>query len=165
METWIKNLIGLLIVIILLGLARQVWFNGVDTEFSIKEATIKTSESPRPTPALGAVSKPAATPKPPALPECRLPEHGIESWAKTQIWIADSGWRKSGSSPAEFCGVQKLAREAQYPDRTIKLTDIPPEQHKTVRHPFRHDFYRYTCVLEDRWEPVYKLAPNEKCKQ
>lgn len=165
METWIKNLIGLLIVIILLGLAKQVWFNNVETELRIKEGTIKTSDLPKPMPASGAGPKPATTPKPPALPECRLPEHGIEFWMKTQIWIADSGWRKAGSSPAEFCGAQKVAREAQFPDRTVVLTEVPTEQHKAVRHPFKHDYYRYTCVLEDRWEPIYKLAPNEKCKQ
>ena len=98
-------------------------------------------------------------------PECRLPEHGIELWTKTQIWIADSSWRKDGTSPAEFCGVQSLTREAQHPDRTIMLTDIPPEHHKAVRRPFKQDYYRYICVFEDRWKPIYKLAPNEKCKQ
>jgi hypothetical protein len=164
METWIKNLIGLFILIILLGLAKQVWFSSVEADFIIKEGTIKPSELTKPRPASGAGLK-AMVPKPPALPECRLPEHGIELWAKTQIWIADSGWRKGGTSPAEFCGVQKLAREAQYPDRTIVLTDIPPEQHKAVRRPFKQDYYRYICVFEDRWEPIYKLAPNEKCKQ
>jgi hypothetical protein len=163
METWIKNLIGLVIVVVLLGLAKQVWFDSADTEFSIKEGTIKTANLPKPTPAPG--SKAPSTTKTSSLAECRLPEHGIEFWAKTQTWIADSGWRKGGSSPAEFCGAQKLAREAQFPDRTVVLTDTPPEQHKSVRRPFKHDAYRYTCVFEDRWEPIYKLAPNEKCKQ
>ena len=165
METWIKNLIGLIIVVILLGVAKQVWFDSTETGFSIKEGTIKTSDLTKSTPTPATGPKTPATSKTPALPECRLPEHGVESWAKTQIWIADSGWRKGGSSLAEFCSAQKLAREAQFPDRTVELTETPPEQHKTAWNPFRHHYYRYTCVFEDHLEPIYKLAPNEKCKQ
>ena len=162
MAAWIKNAIGLAFVVVILGVAKQVWFDSVDTEISIAEGKVKTTNVSKPPPPVRAEAKAVGKPKPPPLAECRLPEHGIDSWGKTQTWIADSGWRKGGSSPGEFCGAQKLARESQFPDRTVALVNSA-EQHKTVRDPFKKDYYRYTCVFEDRWEPIYKLATDLKC--
>lgn len=94
--------------------------------------------------------------------KCRLSEHGVESWGKVEQWEADSGWRKGGSSPNEFCGAKKLEREALYPDREVVLLTFD-EKHKSEYMPFKHDYYRYTCIFEDRWKPVYKIAPNRNC--
>lgn len=93
----------------------------------------------------------ATTPTPPAQASksCRLPEHGIEAWRSTEKWTADSDWRKGGSSPAEFCGAQKLAREAKFPDREVMLLGMDEKQ-KTEYTPFKHDYYRYTCLFEDQ---------------
>jgi hypothetical protein len=146
MATWIKNLIGLAFVVVILGVAKQVWFDSADTELNITEGKIKTTNVVR------SPSPPAAEPK----------VQGKSTVAKTQTWTADSGWRKGGSSPGEFCGAQKLAREAKFPDRTVVLIDMPHEQHKTVRDPFKRDYYRYTCVFEDRWYESTKEPRTEK---
>jgi hypothetical protein len=115
----------------------------------------------------GAASAPpapaaSAESSPPRRHACRLPEHGIENWAKTQQWTADSDWRKGGSSPQEFCSQQLQARKSQYPDRETRVLSFG-ERHKSEYTPFKHDFYRYTCVLEDRWEPIYKEAQSNAC--
>lgn len=96
--------------------------------------------------------------------ECRLPEHGIETWGEIQRWTANSGWRKGGSSPNEFCGAQKLAREQQYPDREVTLLSTS-EKHKSEYTPFKHDFYMYECVFEDKENPIYNLRENPACGQ
>jgi hypothetical protein len=159
MPKWVMALIGLAIVLVILVVALE--FSG-GSGGTVEVSEFKITVNPRPR----AQPDPPA-PKPPAptkalAAECRLPEHGVESWSKVQRWTADSGWRKGGSSPAEFCGAQKLAREKQYPDRKVDLLSSA-EDHKVERTPFKHDYYRYKCIFEDRWEPVYKLARNDKC--
>lgn len=152
MSRSIKNVIGLMIALVLAAFASSV-FLGSGGEATIWNFGVKVNprvEAAREAPA-------AASPQ-----LCRLPEHGIEAWGKTERWNADSGWRGGGSNPTEYCGAQKLKREAKYPEREVVLLDTG-EKHKTVRNPFKHDYYRYTCVFEDRWDPLYKLAANPKC--
>jgi len=158
MAKWVKNAIGLAFVLVILGVAKQAWFDSADVEFDITEGTARSTNVRQSSSSSDPVIVKATT-----VAECSLSEHGIESWGKTQIWTADSGWRGGGSSPGEFCGAQKLTRESQFPNRAVVLVDTPPESHKSVRNPFKHDYYRYMCVFEDRWEPTYKLEPNEKC--
>jgi len=115
----------------------------------------------------GAASAPptsaaSAASSPPRTLTCRLPEHGVEYWTKTQQWTADSDWRKGGSSPQEFCSQQLESRKSQYPERDSRLLSFG-ERHKSEYTPFKHDFYRYTCVFEDRWEPIYKEVQNNSC--
>jgi hypothetical protein len=102
-----------------------------------------------------------ATPAP-ELAQCRRPEHGLESWGQSQSWTADSGWRKGGSSPSQYCGAKKLERERQHPDRQVVLVSTS-EDHRVRYDPFKRDQYRYRCVFEDRWNPVYRLAANANC--
>jgi len=93
---------------------------------------------------------------------CRLRAHGVEYWKGAQQWTADSDWRKGGSSPQEFCSQQAQNRKGQYPDRTVDLLSFGANR-KSEYTPFKRDFYRYTCVFEDRWEPVYKAAQSDAC--
>lgn len=166
MSTWMKNAIGGAVILVLLAIGWRV-LQGDGGEAKIFEFGVKVN--PRPPAAAapsGAASGPTTVGTPPSAPptlkECRVPENGIESWGKTEQWTADSGWRRGGSSPAEFCAAQKGAREAQHPDRNVLLLGTD-EKHKSEYTPFKHDFYRYTCLFEDRWEPIYRLAPNARC--
>lgn len=152
-NTWTgptRTMIGLAVVVVMLAIAWRL-FQGDGGEAKIWEFGVKVLPKPIQDP------KPAAKPK-----QCRLPEHGVEAWAKTERWTADSDWRKGGSSSAEFCGAQKLAREAKYPDHEVHLLGMD-EKHRSEYTPFRQDYYRYNCLFEDRWEPIYKLAENEHC--
>lgn len=109
---------------------------------------------------------PTNTSNPPLLPgqppECRLPEHGIEDWRKIKQLVIDSGWIKGGSSPSAFCNARKAELEANSPGHEIEVKSMG-ERHKSEYTPFKHDFYWYTCVIEDRSDPLYKLAPNSAC--
>lgn len=154
MARWMKNSIGAAIVVVLLAIAWRL-FQGDGGEAKVWDFGVKVNPKVQ-----AALSTPVPNSTGPR--ECRLPENGLEAWGKTEQWSADSGWRKGGSSPGEFCGGQKLAREKQFPDRKVELISTA-EAHKSEYTPFKHDFYRYTCLFEDRWEPLYKLAPNDKC--
>jgi hypothetical protein len=167
MSKWVKDLVALAIGIgittILLAFAWQ-FFGGSAGSVKLTKTEFEVKVDPRlPTPAPDApkIDK-AAPPASISAKACRLPEHGIERWGKTQAWTADSDWRKGGSSPSEFCAAQKIERERQFPDRTIALLKAF-ENHKSEYTPFKHDFYRYICAFEDRWDPIYKLAENSKC--
>lgn len=99
----------------------------------------------------------------PQFEECRHPSHGIEKWNNKELWAIDSGWRKGGSSPIQFCGAQKLQRESKFPDRDVVLINAS-EKHRSEFDPFKRDYYLYTCTFEDRWNPVYKLERSEFCE-
>ena len=165
MSPWVKNTIGLAFVVILLVVAWRFW-QGDGGELTIMDGGVVLNPKPTDPPvATVSVSKsgPSSSASVPPTPvECRIPENGIERWAKTEPWTANSGWRKGGSSPGEFCGAQKLAREAKHPDRKVVLLSMD-EKHKSEYTPFKHDYYNYSCFFEDRWEPIYKLAANENC--
>ena len=92
---------------------------------------------------------------------CRHPDNGIEGWGQTTSVQVDSGWRTGGSSPGEFCGAQILGRQRQYPSRQIILAS---SDELTKEEPIRRFFYRYTCVIQERWDPTYKLQENPKCR-
>jgi hypothetical protein len=85
---------------------------------------------------------------------CRHPDHGVEFWGHTERWTANSGWRRGGSSEFQYCGAAKLNREKKYQNRTVMLLDTGQG----------HD-YRYTCVFEDRWQPIYKFADTPACRR
>jgi hypothetical protein len=110
---------------------------------------------------------PPSTPKVPPntalIPSCRLPSHGVEYWMKSQQWTADSDWQEK-SAAAKFCANQLEKRVEQYPDRIIRLMSVAVKQ-KTTYIPFKSDLYRFTCLFEDKWEPVYKLAPDAQCSR
>ena len=166
MFPWMKNSIGGALVLILLVIAWRL-FQGDGGEAKVWEFGVKVQPKTSSSTSTASASTPTTTPvkgaKLALIPlQCRLPDHGIESWAKTEKWAADSDWRKGGSSPAEFCGAQKLGREAKFRDREVALLGTD-EKHKSEYTPFKHDFYRYTCLFEDRWEPIYKLAGNARC--
>lgn len=165
MSNWVKNAIGLSFVAILLVVAWRFW-QGDGGEVTIMDGGVVLNPKPG-EPTIVATSPPVApdtarTPLIAAPVKCRIPENGIERWAKVESWTANSGWRKGGSSPGEFCGTQKQAREAQYPDRKVVLLSTD-EKNKSEYTPFKHDYYNYSCFFEDRWDPIYKLAANEKC--
>ena len=96
----------------------------------------------------------------PGPTSCRLSEHGVERW-DTQTEKVDSGWRRGGSSPAEFCAVQQTAMRELF-NGSVVLLSSTSEKHKSEYTPFKHDFYLYSCEFDIR-KPVYHLAPNKKC--
>ena len=93
---------------------------------------------------------------------CRHPAHGVEKWNQEERWKIDNKWNTKGG-PETFCKEQLNDRQLAYPERTVVLLD-KSEQHKTVRDPFKHDYYLYTCWFKDVWDPVYKLAASEGCE-
>lgn len=109
---------------------------------------------------------PASQASGPSLPNqlrsCRLPEHGVEDWRNRQQLVVDSGWIKGGSSPGEFCSARKIELQQKSGNHEVEIKSMG-ERHKSEYTPFKHDFYWYTCVIEDRAEPIYKLAPNTAC--
>jgi len=149
-----RNTIGAAIVIILLAFAWRI-LQGDGDEVTVSDFGVVKVNPKKAAPAESQINTAAPA-------ECRLPENGLEAWGKTEKWTADSGWRRGGSSPSQFCGAQKLAREKQFPDRKVDLISTD-EKHKSEYTPFKHDFYRYTCLFEDRWAPIYKLAENPNC--
>jgi hypothetical protein len=94
---------------------------------------------------------------------CRHPSHGVEKWNSEERWTVNNNWKTKGG-PDTFCKGQLNDRQVKYPDRTIQLID-KSEQHKTVRDPFKHDYYLYTCWFRDAWDPVYRLAESEHCEE
>jgi hypothetical protein len=145
----VKTVVIIAIALVILAIGWRI-FSGSGGSVKIFDSEIKVD--PR-TP---------STPVPASTHECRLPEHGIEYYNHTQVWTADSGWRGGGSSDEQFCGAQKLAREKKYPDRTVVLVS-KHGAHRVVYNPFKHDEYRYNCTFDDRWDPVYKLAKDDRC--
>lgn len=165
MSAWVKNAIGLAFVVILLIFAWR-FLKGDSGELTIMESGVKINPRPAGTEVInsdnGKDTKPNSV-APTRVKACRISANGIEGWEKTESWTADSDWRKGGSSPGEFCGGQKLVREAQYPDRKVVLLRTE-EKHKTEYDPFKRDYYRYSCFFEDHWgAPIYKLAENTEC--
>ncbi len=164
MSGWVKNAIGLSFAVILLVVAWR-FVQGDGGELTIMDGGVvlnpKAAEPANPAANLFDNSN-STDADPSQQVGCRIPENGIEHWTKTEPWTANSGWRKGGSSPGEFCGAQKLAREANFPDRKVVLLGTN-EKHKSEYTPFKHDYYNYSCFFEDRWEPIYKLATNNKC--
>ena len=61
--------------------------------------------------AASAVPPQTGKPETPVYALCRHPDHGIEGWAHEENWNANSGWRKGGSSPDQYCGAEKIRRE------------------------------------------------------
>lgn len=165
MNPWMKNAIGGAVIMVILVMAWRL-FQGDGGEAKVWEFGVKvnpkSSNSSQARAASAASSMPGKGINLATNRQCRLPAHGAESWAKSEQWTADSDWRKGGSSPAEFCAAQKQAREAKFPDRNVALLGTD-EKHKSDFTPFKHDFYRYSCLFEDRWEPIYKLAENSAC--
>jgi hypothetical protein len=149
MPNWAKIVASLAIVAVILAIAWQI-FGGAGGSIEVLGSKIKVDQR--------VPNKP--TPSGPR--ECRLPQHGIEYWKHTETWTADSGWRGGGSSDEQFCGAAKLGREKKYPDRKVFLIS-KHGAHRVVYNPFKHDEYQYTCIFEDRWEPVYKLAADDAC--
>jgi len=111
---------------------------------------------PLPKPAIAPEAAPVATPI-----TCRHPANGLEKWGQEQTITFDSGWRNGGSSPGEYCATKVQERRQQYADREVTIVGTPGEQSKEEF--FRQFYYRYTCIVRERWEPIYKLAPNEEC--
>lgn len=139
MDQWVKNLIGIGILLIILAFAWTV-LNATETEIEIWEFKAKSKNTlPNTNPTTTSSQK-----------NSNISTAQIKLATKKQSWTADSGWRKGGSSPAEFCGSQKLERELKYPYRTVTLLNSA-EKHKTERTPFKHDYYKYSCVFEDTW--------------
>jgi hypothetical protein len=157
MANWIKNALGLAFFLVVLGVAKQVWVDRADADVEVFRGHVRTTNNP------ASSHDDTGVVHTSAVGQCRRPEHGVDFWRKTQVWTADSGWRRGGSNPGDFCGGQKVVHEAQFPGRTVVLLDTPPESHKSVYNPFKHDYYRYSCVFEDRWDPTYKLALDESC--
>ena len=92
--------------------------------------------------------------------ECRLPSHGIETYAKEDQVIIDSGWIGGGSSPGQFCEQKRRELESQRRDHEIVAL---ASQEKSIRKLLFTVRYRYTCIIRDRSDPVYKLALDEAC--
>lgn len=119
----------------------------------------KASTQPQTSPVKPSQQRLAESPEP---KPCRHPAHGIEKWNGENQWTADSGWRGGGSSPGEYCGAQLLIRYQKYPERKIDLIDSG-EEHKSEYTPFKHDYYRYRCLFQEYWDPVYQLVVSEHC--
>ncbi len=123
------------------------------------ELTPTQGTTPKP---LLPTSQASAPSLPGQLASCRLPEHGVEDWKSKQQLVIDSGWIKGGSSPGEFCSARKAELQQRSGNHEIEIKSMG-ERHKSEYTPFKHDFYWYTCVIEDKAEPIYKLAPNTAC--
>lgn len=166
MSVWMKNLIGAAFVLILVAIAWRI-YQGAGGEAKIWEfgVVVHPGRPHDPTGAAGTstTTTTVVSTSASAVQSCRRPEHGVEFWRRTETWTADSGWRRGGSSPAEFCGAQKLDRERRFPDRRVELLGSD-EKHKSEYTPFKHDYYRYTCLFEDRWDPVYREAESPSCE-
>jgi hypothetical protein len=89
-----------------------------------------------------------------------LPENGIESYAKEAQAVIDSGWIGGGNSPASFCTAQVVQRRNQHPDHIVELLKSEERSKRDLLLAVR---YRYSCVLVEKWDPVYKLGPNSAC--
>ena len=153
MDKWVWNLIGLAIVVFIFTMTWRI-FGGSDAEVSAAGISAKIASPPLP------VTKSPLPIEDPGPSSCRLPEHGIERW-ETQIEKVDSGWRRGGSSPAEFCAAQQTAMRELFKDSEIFLASTG-EKHKSEYTPFKHDFYLYSCEFQIL-NPIYHLAPNRKC--
>ena len=154
MDMWVKNLIGLAVVLILIVFALKL-HNSVSGEVVAWDFSAKFEAENNTVPEALPVDDPG--PK-----ECRLPEHGIESWNVIDTITTDSGWRKGGSSPGEFCAAQLIGQQARHSGKEVVLVS-KDEKHKSEYTPFKHDYYRYACLFEIK-EPIYHLAPNSKCQ-
>lgn len=114
-----------------------------------------------PAPVAASATQVASAPVAPAVPACRHPSNGVERWGQDQKINFDSGWKDGGSNPQEFCAGKIQERRTQYPDREITMVGTPGERSKE-EFP-RRFYYRYTCTVRERWDPVYVLAPNPRC--
>jgi hypothetical protein len=117
--------------------------------------------TPTPFPAPESAPVGASAPVPVAVLACRHPTNGVERWGQEQNLDFDSGWKGGGSNPQEFCAGKMQQRRLQYPDREVTAVGTPGEQSKEEF--YRQFYYRYTCTVREKWDPVYRLAPNARC--
>jgi hypothetical protein len=96
-------------------------------------------------------------------PRCRIEANGVERWMVSSPILRDSGWIGGGSSPGKYCGDLLKAIQATNTSKKIELVGTH-EDHKSEYHPFKEDYYRYTCDFRVS-EPVFKLAANEHCPE
>jgi hypothetical protein len=95
---------------------------------------------------------------------CRHYDHGVERYQQTTSWSADSGWRRGGSSPGEFCGAQLVQRMKQFPERRVTVVGTD-ESARWTGFANREREYRYTCQMLDEWNPLYKEDLTRACEQ
>jgi uncharacterized membrane protein len=112
-------------------------------------------------PAAAGATDVASAPVAQTIPTCRHSSNGVERWGQEQNINFDSGWKKGGSNPQEFCAGKMQERRSQYPDREVTMVGTPGEQSKEEF--YRQFYYRYACTVRERWDPVYVLAPNPRC--
>ena len=108
MPNWVKAAIGLAVALVVLAIAREYFVYGPGSTVKWKNGEITVNPRPAPHPAPEIASASPSAPSVQAV-ECK------------QEWNADSGWRRGGSSPSQFCGGEKLKREARFRDRKVKL--------------------------------------------
>ena len=98
MSNWVKNAIGLAIVLILLVLAWR-FLQGDGGEVTVMESGVKINQrSLEQNGNSTLVHAPATNNIEQNKKVCRLPANGIDSWDKIEKWTADSGWRRDRKS-------------------------------------------------------------------
>jgi hypothetical protein len=70
MTKWVKNAIGLAFVVVILSVAKQVWFDRADTDVDVFQGHVRTSNAPQSRNHDNAIVRTTA------VTQYRLPEHG-----------------------------------------------------------------------------------------
>ncbi|HCG9065875.1 TPA: hypothetical protein NKB39_001778 [Vibrio parahaemolyticus] len=96
------------------------------------------------------------------IKSCRLRAHGIEYYADSLEWSAESGYQKGGPSRGSYCESKRSERAQKYPDRVVTLISSNTS-HKTKYNPLKQDYYNHYCSYRDDLNPVYRLRQSKEC--
>jgi hypothetical protein len=92
---------------------------------------------------------------------CSDASHEVESYRQSIIVTGQSGWRGGGYNQNAFCQELMRLKESAI-GATITWSDQNSSENR--RKDFLgHAEYNYSCTIQARWDPVFKLARGPEC--
>jgi hypothetical protein len=92
---------------------------------------------------------------------CSDPSHEVGSYRQTIIVTGQSGWRGGGYNQNAYCQDVMRAKEMSI-GGTINWSDQHSSE-SSRKDLLGHAEYNYSCTIQARWDPIYKLARGPEC--
>ncbi len=88
--------------------------------------------------------------------------HRVEIYNQMQDWSSVSGWEQRDQGSKDFCELQRLSRQRQFPERKVTFLSVRTEL-QWVGVLERKQEFRYICEFRDEWRPAYKDTLTQNC--
>lgn len=93
---------------------------------------------------------------------CRNPAHGLERFDTDQVETQISNFMGGGFDQTKWCSQVIANLRTRFPDAEFKIQNSS-EHTKNSCAPFNCPQYQYSCSVEVRVHPIYKLARSPEC--